>query len=43
VWSHHGRPEAVFHFSVAGGRITQIAVERDPAGLHCDEIVVLPA
>ncbi|GIH62689.1 hypothetical protein [Microbispora siamensis] len=30
VWSHRGRPKAVFTFAVSGGKITRIAVDAAP-------------
>ncbi|MGP3932297.1 sigma-70 family RNA polymerase sigma factor [Nonomuraea sp. KM88] len=43
VWSHHGRPKAVFTFTIADGKITSIAIDTDPDQLHDLDIVFLRA
>ncbi|MEU6432074.1 sigma-70 family RNA polymerase sigma factor [Microbispora sp. NPDC046973] len=43
VWSHRGRPRAVFTFAVSGGRITRVTVDADPDRLRDLDIVFLGA
>lgn len=43
VWSHRGRPKAVFTFAVSDGKITRIAVDAVPDRLHDLDIVFLGA
>lgn len=43
VWSHRGRPKAVFTFAISDGRITRIAVDAAPDRLHDLDIVFLRA
>ncbi|WP_182903466.1 sigma-70 family RNA polymerase sigma factor [Microbispora sp. H10830] len=43
VWSHRGRPKAVFTFDVSDGKITRIAVDAAPDQLHDLDIVFLGA
>lgn len=42
VWSHRGRPGAVFAFTIRAGKITRIAIDTDPDRLHNRDIVYLP-
>ncbi|MFB9832481.1 sigma-70 family RNA polymerase sigma factor [Actinoallomurus acaciae] len=41
VWSHRGRPKAVFTFTIADGKITRIAVDAVPDGLRGLDVVFL--
>lgn len=43
VWSHRGRPKAVFAFTVSDGKITRIAIDTDPDRLRDLDIVLLHA
>ncbi|MDP9863744.1 MULTISPECIES: sigma-70 family RNA polymerase sigma factor [Streptosporangium] len=43
VWSHRGRPKAVFTFTVSGGKIAHIAIDTDPDRLRDLDIVFLSA
>ncbi|MEU4389837.1 sigma-70 family RNA polymerase sigma factor [Kribbella sp. NPDC023855] len=43
VWAHRGRPKAVFTFTVADGKITDIVIDGDPNRLDELDIVFLPA
>ncbi|MEU4226157.1 sigma-70 family RNA polymerase sigma factor [Nonomuraea sp. NPDC026600] len=43
VWSHRGRPKAVFTFTVSDGKITCIAIDTDPDRLRDLDIVFLRA
>ncbi|WP_433293593.1 sigma-70 family RNA polymerase sigma factor [Pseudonocardia sp. CA-142604] len=43
AWSHHGRPKAVFTFTISGGKITHIAIDADPDRLRDLDIVFLGA
>jgi RNA polymerase sigma-70 factor (ECF subfamily) len=43
VWSHLGRPKAVFTFTVDGGRISRIDIDTDPDRLRDLDIVILTA
>ncbi|MEO3785780.1 sigma-70 family RNA polymerase sigma factor [Actinocorallia sp. B10E7] len=43
VWSHRGRPKAVFEFTISDGKITRIAIDADPDRLLDLDIVFLPA
>ncbi|MBA9005796.1 sigma-70 family RNA polymerase sigma factor [Thermomonospora cellulosilytica] len=42
VWSHRGRPKAVFTFTVSNEKITRIAIDTDPDRLRDLAIVFLP-
>ncbi|MFI6984893.1 sigma-70 family RNA polymerase sigma factor [Embleya sp. NPDC050154] len=42
VWSHLGRPKAVFAFTVDDDKITRIDIDTDPDRLRDRDIVVLP-
>ncbi|HUR01497.1 MAG TPA: sigma-70 family RNA polymerase sigma factor [Nonomuraea sp.] len=41
VWSHRGRPKAVFTFTISGEKITRIAIDTDPDRLRDLDIVIL--
>ncbi len=41
VWSHRGRPKAVFMFTIGNGKITNITVDTDPDRLHDLDMVLL--
>ncbi|MFC4115030.1 sigma-70 family RNA polymerase sigma factor [Nonomuraea zeae] len=43
VWSHRGRPEALFTFAIDDGKITSITIDRDPDRLRDLDIVYLRA
>ncbi|GGL32495.1 sigma-70 family RNA polymerase sigma factor [Planomonospora parontospora] len=43
VWSHLGRPKAVFAFTVDDGKITRIDIDTDPGRLRALDIVILAA
>ncbi|MFB4306859.1 sigma-70 family RNA polymerase sigma factor [Actinomadura sp. GTD37] len=43
VWSHRGRPKAVFAFVISEGRIARISIDTDPDRLRDHDIVFLPA
>ncbi|WP_327581472.1 sigma-70 family RNA polymerase sigma factor [Nonomuraea sp. NBC_00507] len=43
VWSHRGRPMAVFTFAVNDEKITRITIDTDPDRLRDLDIVFLPA
>ncbi|MEV0612830.1 sigma-70 family RNA polymerase sigma factor [Nonomuraea sp. NPDC050404] len=43
VWSHLGRPKAVFAFTVHDGRITRVDIDTDPDRLRDLDIVLLTA
>ncbi|RVX41848.1 sigma-70-like protein [Nonomuraea polychroma] len=43
VWSHLGRPKAVFTFTISKGKITRIDIDTDPGGLRSLDIVFLTA
>lgn len=43
VWSHLGRPKAVFTFTIDDGKITRIDIDTDSERLRDLDIVVLPA
>jgi hypothetical protein len=43
VWSHRGRPKAVFTFTISGEKITRIAIDTDPDRLRDLDIVFLSA
>ncbi|MDT0341472.1 sigma-70 family RNA polymerase sigma factor [Streptomyces litchfieldiae] len=41
VWSHHGRPKAVFAFTIDEGKITRVTIDADPDRLRDLDIVFL--
>ncbi|GAA4571497.1 sigma-70 family RNA polymerase sigma factor [Planotetraspora kaengkrachanensis] len=43
VWSHRGRPKAVFMFAISDGKITRITIDTDPDRLRDLDIVFLSA
>ncbi len=43
VWSHRGRPKAVFTFTIDDGKITRIVIDTDRDRLHGRDIVFLGA
>ncbi|MGW6316477.1 sigma-70 family RNA polymerase sigma factor [Streptomyces sp. NPDC055099] len=43
VWSHRGRPKALFTFTIHDEKITRIAVDTDPDRLHDLDVVFLSA
>ncbi|WP_030559884.1 sigma-70 family RNA polymerase sigma factor [Streptomyces aureocirculatus] len=43
VWSHRGRPKALFTFTTYDGKITRIAIDTDPDRLQDLDIIFLPA